>query len=161
VSGLAADFIAILVLTVTAATAASGQPPPAAPDRPWHSADERQMAREAQRFRPSAFRIDRDKVYSLADLIDLAEAHNPQTRVAWENACAQAAGLGIARSELYPVLSAAAVAGVDREEIPFGIQFYRQTDPAFQVSLDFNYTIFDFGARRGRIDAASGEFRLQ
>jgi outer membrane protein TolC len=43
--------------------------------------------------------IEPDKVYSLADLIDLAEAQNPETRVAWEGARAQAAALGIARSE--------------------------------------------------------------
>ena len=34
-------------------------------------------------------------------------------------------------------------------------RFYRHTDPAVQVSLDLNYTIFDFGARRGRIAAES------
>ena len=56
----------------------------------------------------------------MAELIDLAEAHNPETRVAWENARAQAAALGIARSELYPTLSAVALAGVDREEVPLG-----------------------------------------
>ena len=99
--------------------------------------------------------IDPDKAYSLAELIDLAEAHNPETRVAWENARAQAAALGIARSELYPTLSAVALSGVDREEIPLGTRFYRHTDPADQVSLDLNYTIFDFGARRGRIAAES------
>ena len=37
------------------------------------------------------------KTYSLAELIDLAEAHNPETRVAWEGAKAEAAALGIAR----------------------------------------------------------------
>ena len=40
---------------------------------------------------------------------------------------------------------------VDREEIPLGSRFYRHTDTAEQVSLELNYTIFDFGARRGRI----------
>ena len=95
------------------------------------------------------------KPIRLAELIDLAEAHNPETRVAWENARAQAAALGIARSELYPTLSAVALSGVDREEVPLGTRFYRHTDPAVQVSLDLNYTIFDFGARRGRIDAES------
>jgi outer membrane protein len=132
-----------------------GQGPPAAPELPWHSLQERQIAQEAQRFRQSAFRIDADKVYSLAELIDLAEAHNPETRVAWESARAQAAALGIARSELYPVLSAVALSGVDRSEVPLGTQFYRFTVPVFQVSLDLNYTILDFGARRGRINAAS------
>src|ERR1700677_1964111 len=85
-----------------------GQGPPAVPERPWHSPQEQQIGREAQRFRQPGFRIDADKIYSLAELIDLAEAHNPQTRVAWESAVAQAAALGVARSELYPTLSAIA-----------------------------------------------------
>lgn len=97
--------------------------------------------------------IDANRVYSLAELIDLAETHNPVTRVAWENARAQAAALGIARSELYPTISAAALTSVDRSEVPFFSQFYRQTAPDFEVALDLNYTIFDYGARRGRIDA--------
>ena len=61
--------------------------------------------------------------------------------------------MGIARSELFPLLFAAVVSGVQRYEVPFGLQFYRQTVPALQASLDLSYTIFDFGARRGRIDA--------
>jgi outer membrane protein len=125
------------------------QSPPPSPDRPWHSPDERQIVSEGNRFRQSAFRIESDKTYSLAELIDLAEAHNPETRAAWENARAQAAALGIARSELYPTLSAVALSGVDRSEVPLGSQFYRQTVPAFEASLELNYTIFDFGARRG------------
>jgi outer membrane protein len=42
--------------------------------------------------------------------------------------------------------------GIDRQEAPLGTQFYRQTIPTFQISLNLNYTIFDFGARRGRIN---------
>jgi outer membrane protein TolC len=44
---------------------------------------------------------------------------------------------------------------VDRAEIPLGTQFYRFTIPSDEVSLDLNYTILDFGARRGRIAAES------
>jgi outer membrane protein TolC len=47
---------------------------------------------------------------------ELAEAHNPETRLAWERARAQAAALGIARSELYPTLVAAALSGVTRSQ---------------------------------------------
>jgi outer membrane protein len=131
------------------------QSPPPSPDRPWHSRDESLIVSEANRLRQSAFRIESDKTYSLAELIDLAEAHNPETRIAWENAIAQGAALGIARSDLYPTVSAVALTGVDRSEVPFFSRFYRQTVPAFQVSLDLNYTIFDFGARGGRIAAES------
>lgn len=134
---------------------AYAQSPPSSAGRPWHSAEERQVNNDVKRFPQPAFRIEPDKTYSLAELIDLAEAHNPETRVAWENARAQAAALGIARADLYPTLSAVALSGVDRYEIPLGSEFYRQTVPSYQVSLDLNYTIFDFGARRGRIDAES------
>jgi outer membrane protein len=146
-----ADSLVLLNLIAVIPVLAQGLPP--SPDRPWHSADERQIVSEGNRLRQSAFRIDSDKTYALAELIDLAEAHNPETRVAWESARAQAASLGIARSELYPALSAVALSGVDRSEVPLGSQFYRQTVPVFEASLELNYTIFDFGARRGRIDA--------
>jgi outer membrane protein TolC len=115
--------------------------------------EERQIVTEGQRIHRKG--IEPDKVYSLAELIALAEAYNPETRVAWEAARAQAAALGIARSELFPALAAVALGGVDRHEAPLGSQFYRQTIPAYQVSLDLSYTIFDFGARRGRISAES------
>ena len=131
------------------------QSPPASPDRPWHSSDERQIRNDEKRLRQPAFPIEPEKAYSLPELIDLAEAHNPKTRVAWENAGAQAAALGIARSELFPTLSAVALSGADRAEIPLGLRFYRFTIPSAQISLDLNYTILDFGARRGRIAAES------
>jgi outer membrane protein TolC len=133
------------------------QSPPPSADRPWHTPEERQIGNDAKRFRPAPFRIERERVYSLSELIDLAEGHNPETRVAWENARAGAAALGIARSELYPTLAALAQFSVDRVEIPFATQFFRQTIPAFEVALDLNYTVFDFGARRGRISAASAK----
>jgi outer membrane protein len=146
--------IAILLFIVVAENRASGQGPPVLPDHPWHSVDERQIAHEAQSFRQSGFHTDSDKVYSLAELIDLAETHNPETRVAWENARAQAAALGISRSELYPTLTAVALSGVDRSDAGSASGFYRQTMPDSQLTLNLSYTIFDFGSRRGRIDAA-------
>lgn len=131
------------------------QSPPVSSNRPWHSIEENQIVSEGRRLPGDTLRIEPDKIYSLADLIDLAEAHNPATRVAWESARGQAAALGIARSDLFPTLSAAALAGVTRDEAGLGNQFYRQTLPSLELSLDLNYTIFDFGARRGRINAES------
>ena len=131
------------------------QGPPVTPERPWHSPEQDRIARDSQRSAQSGFPIDHDKTYSLPELVDLAEVHNPQTRVAWENARVQAEALGIARSELYPTLSVVALCGVSRVEAGSGSRFYRQTMPDSQVELDLNYTIFDFGGRRGRIDAAA------
>ena len=116
------------------------QSPPVSADRPWHSPEERQVISDAQRLHSPTLSIEPDRAYSLAELIDLAEAHNPETRVAWESARAQAAALGIARSELFPTLAAVALAGVDRQEGGLGSQFHRQTIPNLQISLSLNYT---------------------
>jgi len=150
---LVRTVITLVLLTVVSRLLA--QSPPVSPDRPWHSPDERQITISGRWNHGPGPPVEPDKIYSLAELIDLAEAHNPETRVAWEGARAQAAALGIARSELFPTLAAVALAGADREEAALGARFYRQTIASFQLTLDLNYTIFDFGARRGRINAES------
>ena len=61
----------------------------------------RQVIRDEQDLNLRTVSIEPDRGYSLAELIDLAEAHNPVTQVAWEGARAQAAALGVARSELF------------------------------------------------------------
>jgi outer membrane protein TolC len=136
---------------------ALAQGAPVSSDHPWHGVGEQSIEADAKNFREPRFSIDPTKSYSLADLIDLAETHNPETHFAWERARAQAAALGIARSELFPTLAAAALSQTSREETYLGTLFYRQTFQDFQVALDLNYTVFDFGARAGRIDAARGE----
>jgi outer membrane protein TolC len=142
--------LALIVLSLSPMFA---QNPPVSANRPWHSPEERIIAQDGKRYRQTAFLPPSRQTWSLGELIDFAESHNPETRVSWESAIAQAEAVGIARSELFPLLSAAVMSGVQRAEIPFGSQFYRQTVSSFQASLDLSYTIFDFGARRGRIDA--------
>jgi outer membrane protein TolC len=102
-------FVQSLLVILMAAAPLSAQSPPPSPDRPWHTSDGRRIASEGERVGQPALPIEPGRAYSLAELIDLAESHNPETRVAWESARAQAAVLGIARSELYPTLSAAAL----------------------------------------------------
>src|SRR5580658_5083523 len=131
---------------------------PPLPDRPWHPPSEQQIKDDAKHLRESGFSVEPDKIYSLAELVDFAEEHNPETRVAWERARAQAAEFGVARSELYPTIAAVVLSQTDREEVPFGSQFYRQTTRAFEGALELNYTILDFGARAGRIAAANFAF---
>src|SRR5262245_36687321 len=150
IKAAAASFILLLVN----ADWSFAQAAPDSADRPWRSPAAQQFARDAQRFRDSRLNIDPSKVYTLAELIDFGEAHHPLTRVAWENASAQAAALGIARSELYPTLAAVAFSGVSRDAVPFGTAFFFQTLPAFETTLDLQYTVFDFGGRAGRIAAA-------
>jgi len=112
------------------------------------------MQAYAKNVTDSRFTLDQSKTYSLSELIDLAQAHNPATRAAWERARSQAAALGITRSELYPTLAAAAISQTESVQAFFGDRFHGQTIQGFQLALDLNYTVFDFGARSGRIDAA-------
>jgi outer membrane protein len=97
------------------------------------------------------FNIDSTRTYALAELIDLAESHNPATRVDWERARAQAEALGVTRSELFPTLASAVVSQTARQQAFFGNRFNGQEIQDFQVQMDLNYTVFDFGARSGRI----------
>ncbi len=64
--------------------------------------------------------LTRPGLTHLAELIDFAQAHNPETRFTWERARAQAAAFGIARSELYPTLVAAALSQTYRNEVLLG-----------------------------------------
>jgi len=146
-----------LLLTLLLAECSSAQKAPVSPDRPWHPAQASQFALDLQKHPQESFRLDAGKTYDLAELVDLAEQHNPETRVAWQNAKAQAAALGVAKSELYPTIAAAASSLTDRSQAYLATRFYRQTIQDFEVALELNYTIFDFGARGGRIDAAKAE----
>jgi len=148
---------AVLFVLLLFASRALGQSAPVSPDQPWHASVERKIEADAKNLRGSRFNVDPGKTYSLAELVNLAEAHNPETRLAWERARSQAAALGVARSELYPTLAAAALSQTGRSEVLFGNSFVGQVVQDFQVVLDLNYNVFDFGARSGRINAASAE----
>ena len=136
------------------ASSVLGQTVPASPEHPWHGSAELKMQSYAKNVTDSRFTPDQSKTYSLAELIDLAQAHNPATRAAWERARSQAAAFGISRSELYPILAAAALSETESAQAFFGDRFHGQTIQSFELALDLNYIVFDFGARSGRIDAA-------
>ncbi|HUA99272.1 MAG TPA: TolC family protein [Terracidiphilus sp.] len=115
------------------------------------------IERGAEQTLPKSFAVDAAKTYSLAELIDMAEAHNPETREAWEAARSQADALGVARGELYPTLVAAALSQTNRYQVYLNTRFYRQTEQSFGLALELNYTVFDFGVRAGQIDAAKAQ----
>jgi outer membrane protein len=74
------------------------------PNLPWHSSQESSIRDEAKKVVSEKFTVDAASTYSIAELIDLAESHNPETRVAWERARSQADALGVARSQLSDLL---------------------------------------------------------
>ncbi|WP_353062141.1 TolC family protein [Tunturibacter psychrotolerans] len=133
------------------------QSAPASPDHPAQFAGEREIEDFAKQLVSSGFSLQQDQTYTLSELVNLAEEHNPATRVAWQAARAQMAALGVARSELYPTVAAVALSQTNRSEVLFGNQFDRQTVQSFSGALDLNYTIFDFGGRAGRIAAARSD----
>src|SRR5215475_2477253 len=114
-----------LQLFLAIAVANARNDPPPSPDRAWAPPSlpnyERELA--GQRFQraegTSRVSINPRKVYNLAELIDIAERNNPETRVAWERARQAAAAVGLSESAYYPFLAASAAAGYDRAFIPF------------------------------------------
>src|ERR1700730_1116985 len=93
------------------------------------------------------FVSDTLKIYTLPELVDIAEQNNPDTRVAWENAKARAADLGVSKASLYPTLAALALAQTYRIDLFFAPEYFRQTVGTFSPTLVLDYIIFDFGRR--------------
>jgi outer membrane protein TolC len=150
-------FLELLVVCVLAAEGImSGQKAPSVPDRPWDASSVKQPFKAPPRFSPVPV-LDPAKIYTLSELVNIAEQNNPETRVAWENAKARAADLGITRSALYPTLAAAVLAQSFRADIFFGNSFQRQTVETFAPVLQLDYTIFDFGRRSQEISASKSE----
>src|SRR5207253_5044056 len=116
-------LIGQIVLAISVAQERSDAPPSS--DQAWLppklSDYENQLA--GQRFHEaetgSRVSINPRKTYNLAELIDIAERNNPETRVAWERARQAAAAVGLSESAYYPYLAASAAAGYDRAFIPF------------------------------------------
>jgi outer membrane protein len=134
---------------------AQDSPPTSA--KPWRSDREAQFSKELQAIREQTYAMDSSHTYTLAELIDLAESHNPDTRVAWQNAKIQAQRLGVAQSALFPTITALALARTLRQNDVYAGGFYRDTVGLFQPALNLDYLIFDFGRRSGSIDVAKAE----
>jgi outer membrane protein len=134
------------------------QPPPS-PDRPW-AIPESASARAAQ------LSDHRDPVprkqYGLAELIDLAERTNPQTRAAWEAARAAAAAEGLVESQYLPQLSFEALGGYEHTPLPVPKSliprgFFVSNTEEFIPSLALKWLLFDFGRRAASVEGARAD----
>ena len=146
-------FTFAAVLALLAGVAAAQQAPPM-PDKPFHAPAEAGLARDLAAHPEPKYEMDAAKQYTLAELIDLAELHNPETRMAWQEARARADSLGIARSAYYPTLTAVVLAQSLRTAGLFTSHFDRVTEGLFIPVLHVNWLIFDGGERAGAIDIA-------
>ena len=100
-----------------------------------------------------AARVDASMELSLADVVSRALCNNPQTRVAWASALAQAAQVGVAKSAFLPSVTASGA--IDHVSAHGGgpsslTGSYRETNGDVNVG----YVLFDFGARDATLDEA-------
>ena len=119
------SFIVVTESLVIVGIAFARDEPPPSPVRPWAppalpryegELHNYKLTEAERRYYPA---IDPRKTYNLAELIDIAQRSNPETRVAWERARMAAAAVGLTESAYYPYIVAAAVGGYDRAFIPF------------------------------------------
>lgn len=102
--------------------------------------------------------LDAAHVYTLPELIDLAESNNPEGRIAWARAKASMEQAGVARAAYLPVL-ALTVQGSDvRAIVPFPKPlaprgYVTVEQPTVNAQLQMEYTLLDF-ARSSRVDSA-------
>src|SRR5271168_334400 len=135
---------ATMLMALLGGAIACAQRAPLSSQQPWQGTTN--LASPPPRSAP-AFVPDPSKIYNLPELVNLAEQNNPDTRVAWENAKARAANLGVSKASLYPTVAALAVAQTARDNLFFAPSYFRQTVGSFSPALELDYTIFDFGRR--------------
>lgn len=146
-------FSFVFVVASIWPTAAWSQRAPVSPDVPWQP--DLNLARKDIPAVPGhEADLNPNDVYTLGQLIDIAESNNPATRAAWNRAKVSAAAVGIAKSELYPTVIATA-AGKTFLNPPLLFQsFVVQDIGLFETAVHLDYTLLDFGARRTEITAA-------
>jgi outer membrane protein len=135
--------LVVILITLQAPRICISQQAPAAAERPWEVTPNQPVVPQQH----VAFVPDPLKIYTLAELVDIAERNNPETRVAWENAKARAADLGVSKASLYPTLAALALADTSRGQLFLSPDYVRETSGTFSPVLVVDYVIFDFGRR--------------
>ncbi|HEY4414587.1 MAG TPA: TolC family protein [Verrucomicrobiae bacterium] len=103
--------------------------------------------------------VESDKIYSLPELIDLAERNNPHTRIAWAQAVQAASAVGLSQSAYYPYLAARAGAGYQRELAVLTSVFPANISEE-DATLDVKWLLFDFGGRKARVASAREQLMI-
>jgi outer membrane protein len=104
--------------------------------------------------------VELDQVYNLAELIDLAQRANPNTRIAWEQSKQAAFDVGLSMASYLPQISVDALFGYQHTAIPLpkfvsptGEKIIIDTQQIFP-SLVIQWLLFDFGKRDCMLEAA-------
>jgi outer membrane protein len=182
-----AHWISLLFLGqlfLMAATSHARNDPPPSSERAWLPPNLPNYERDLANYRSneaqgsSRISINPRKIYGLAELIDIAERNNPETRVAWERARGAAAAVGLSESAYYPFLAASAAAGYDRAFIPFPTLTANPTHPSlsnvritgggslvtearvYRGELNAKWLLLDFGERTAVVSAAREQLMM-
>ena len=140
-------------ITLFLSIGASCQKAPITPNVPWLP-ERHPLERDTTPFDIHEALIDGEHVYSLGELVDIAESNSPATQAAWNRAKVTAASVGIAKSELYPTIIATVAGTTYLNPQLFGRSFVLQDWATFDAGVHLAYTLVDFGARRTEISAA-------
>ena len=139
----------------------SGIKAPASPESSWQPPDLKDLAGILKaKAKPDT---DAQKEYELAELIDLAEYANPETRVAWDQAKQSAAAVGLAQSDYFPMLALRASADYAREPVPVPItattaMAISMSEPQeAQPVATLEWVLLDFGRRKTGVNAAKNQ----
>ncbi|WP_345817416.1 TolC family protein (plasmid) [Paraburkholderia sp. PREW-6R] len=176
--GCEGSIVAVLsVLLLLGCATSALEMAPDRPDRPWSPATapsgqiipgKRNTAAPANGYvlpanpalaniAPSAA-VDASRVYSLPDLIDLAESNNTTTRIAWNDARRVALAAGIAESNYLPRMTATAIGGYQGNsgnDSTQGVSFNNSGSANGTVSaVSLQWLLFDFGQRAAVVEAA-------
>ena len=138
---------------------------PSSPDKPWlpgadGSTESLQTrARNAGALALSEPVINKNKTYTLPELIDLAQRSNPETRAAWEQARQAALAVGMAEATYLPIITANVIGGTNNNSaelpIPIGGNAYFDTDIQGVVPfVALQWLAFDFGGRSAVVEGA-------
>jgi outer membrane protein TolC len=107
---------------------------------------------------PAPLGLDRQRVYSLPELIDIAQSNNPLTRTAWNDARNAALVTGIAESAYLPRLRATAVEVYLNNQgnvSAAGNNFSSNTEANGAIAAaSLEWLLFDFGERAAKVQAA-------
>src|SRR6202161_451819 len=134
--------LATMLMALVGGAIACAQSAPLSPQQSWQGTTN--LPPPPPRSAPACV-PDPSKIYTLPELINLAEQNHPDTRGAWENAKSRAAALGISKATLSPTMAAVVIAQSTRDNLFFAPQYYRQTIETFSPALEVDYIVFDLG----------------
>jgi len=179
-----ASLLLPVQLLLAAATSLARNDPPPSSERAWLPPNLPNYESDLAGYHAnsgagsSRVSINPRKIYGLAELVDIAERNNPETRVAWERARGAAAAVGLSESAYYPFLVASAAAGYDRAFIPFPTLAVNPKHPSinnvsvtgggslvtearvYRGELSAKWLLLDFGERSAVVAAAREQLMM-